>query len=478
MNDYHRQTAYTREGLGGHALDWGCQPEPFKRYRQRQPIPLEPARPPGAAFLDLALAWPPPAHDPAGPLDAAGLAAALLLAAGITARAWDGPEAPGLRAAASAGALYPAELYVAACGITGLDDGLYHFCPAGPGLTPLWDGPLAAALGRMLGQTPSALTFALTAMYWRSLWKYRGRAYRYCLLDAGHMLANLELACAAWGHGQRTCLDFPDRSLNVFLGLASDDEAALALVQAGPRPAQPGPENPGLPPLDRQALPLSPRVGRDATVLMAHAAGDLEGPGGTRLWPSLRASAPPRPLPPPQNGGPGLLATVRARRSRRNFIPGGLDLAALSRLLTAALPAPGPCQATLLLGPGGEMPAGAYLHLPQERALALLKASDQRRDLAQACLGQLWVGQASMSLVLWADLELLEERGGPRTYRHAMLAAGRAGQRLYLAATALGLGCCGVGAFYDQEVAAIAGLPPTAQPLYVLACGPIKGGMR
>ena len=164
--------------------------------------------------------WPgrQPAAQPAGPLDAAGLAAALLLSGGITSRAWDGPEAPGLRAAASAGALFPAELYVAACGLTGLADGLYHFTPLVPGLTPLWEGPLAAALGRLVGQPPRALTFALTAMYWRSLWKYRSRAYRYCLLDAGHLLANLELACAAWGLNSRTCLDFPDRSLNVLLG--------------------------------------------------------------------------------------------------------------------------------------------------------------------------------------------------------------------------------------------------------------------
>ncbi len=476
MSDYHRQTAYSRDTLGGHSLDWGIQPEPFKRYRSHQPLPLASPRPPQAAFFDLALEWPPAAAPPL-PLDASGLAATLLLSAGITARAWDAPEAPGLRSWASAGALYPAELYVSACGVEGLADGLYHFAPALPGLTPLWPGAWAAALGRLLGRPPRALTFFVTAMYWRSLWKYRTRAYRYCLLDAGHLLANLELACAAWGYVPQPQLDFPDRSLGVFLGLASDEEATLAVVQAGPEPAQPGPAAAGLPPLDRQALPLSARVGRDAEVLAAHAASDLEAPAGSRLWPSLRPASPPQPLEPPPAGGPSLLASVRSRRSRRNFIPGGLDQPSLARLLAAALPGDAPCAATVLLGPGGALPAGAYLYLPASRELAPLRASDQRRALAQACLGQMWVGQASLNLVLWADLELLAERGGPRTYRHAMLAAGRAGQRLYLAATALGLGCCGVGAFYDQEVAAIAGLPEQAQPLYVLACGPVKGGI-
>ncbi|MFH1034132.1 MAG: SagB/ThcOx family dehydrogenase [Pseudomonadota bacterium] len=476
-SDYHRQTAYSRDSLGGHALDWSIQPEPFKSYKNHQPRPLASPRPPQASIFDLALAWPPPAAQPPQPLDAAGLSATLLMSGGITARAWDAPQAPGLRACASAGALFPAELYVAACGLEGLEDGLYHFAPAGPGLTPLWGGAWAEALGRLLGRQPSALTFFITAMYWRSLWKYRTRAYRYCLLDAGHLLANLELACAAWGYAPQPRLDFPDRSLGVFLGLASDEESALAVVQAGPEPAQPGPPSAGLPPLDRQALPLSARVGRDTQVLAAHAQGDLEAPTGSRLWPTVRIDSQPQPLAPAPSGGPSLLATVRSRRSRRNFIPGGLDQDSLARLLIATLPGEAPCQATLLLGPDGALPAGTYLYLPVDRSLALLKAADQRRGLAQACLGQLWVGQASLSLVLWADLELLEERGGPRTYRHAMIAAGRAGQRLYLAATALGLGCCGVGAFYDQEVAAVAGLPAQAQPLYVLACGPVKGGL-
>jgi nitroreductase len=33
----------------------------------------------------------------------------------------------------------------------------------------------------------------------RSAWKYRSRAYRYVLLDAGHLLENLRLALGALG---------------------------------------------------------------------------------------------------------------------------------------------------------------------------------------------------------------------------------------------------------------------------------------
>ena len=239
MSSYHRLTAYERHSISGHGLDWSDQPDPYKRYLHREPIPLPAPRPPLAELFDLILDQPPrPAATDRDP-DAGDLAAVLLMSAGVTAR-----QAPGagLRAPASAGALYPAELYAAVCGVEGIDDGLYHFSPETPGLHLLWPGPLAAVAARSLGREPSRLTFFITAYFWRSLWKYRSRAYRYCLLDSGHLLANLELACAACGWTPRTALDFADKSAGVFLGLASEDEAALAAVRAGGEPDDPGSE--------------------------------------------------------------------------------------------------------------------------------------------------------------------------------------------------------------------------------------------
>jgi SagB-type dehydrogenase family enzyme len=440
---------------------------------------------PEAAFFDLALAGAVDSQSAAAgsaSLEEETLTSILLLAAGVTAYSGPGEAGLALRAPASAGALYPAELYFCACGVESLDDGLYHFAPGGPGLHPLWPGPLAAAAGRLLGRPPAALTFFVSALYWRSLWKYRSRAWRYCLLDAGHLLANLELAAAAWGlapaPGQTTCLDFPDDALGVFLGLPSLEEAPLAALQAGPRPHHPGPERPELPPLDLETVALSARVGRDQAVLAAREAGRLDEPRPAPRWQSPSPPAGALVLETPAGGGPALAEVVWSRRSRRNFVGRGLGRAELGRLLVAALPADAPCLASLLVAPGGDLEAGAYLYLPSARALAPAGQGDPRSEVARACLDQMWVGQAALVMVLWADLDLLEQAQGPRVYRHALLAAGRAGQRLYLAATALGLGCCGVGAFYDRELAEAAGLPPRAQPLYVLACGPVKGGVK
>ncbi len=471
MSSYHQETAYQRHSLGGHYLDFSEQPHPFKRYRHRRPLPLPSPRPPRADFFELALGRAP--REDQAPR-AADLAAVMLMAAGITTST---PHGQRLRAPASAGALYPAELYAVACQVEGLEDGVYHFDPQGPGLHHLWPGPHAGQAARALAAEPSRLSFIVTAYFWRSLWKYRTRAYRYCLLDAGHMLANLELACAGCGLAPRSRIDFRDSSLEVMLGLANQDEVPLVAVQAGGRPARPGPRELEIPPLDLQARPLSGRVGRDPRVLAAHARGELEEvPQGGRSWLTPKPVEGVVSLPRPQPPAADLLETVRSRRSRRNFLPARLDEEALSLLLAAALPRPGPCQATVILAGGPELEGGNYVYIPELHLLLPRQVpADPRPELARAALDQLWVGQAALLLVLWADLEALEELGGPRTYRHAMLAAGRAGQRLYLAATALGLGCCGVGAFYDEELAQAARLPGRAQPLYLLACGPVKG---
>jgi nitroreductase len=47
---------------------------------------------------------------------------------------------------------------------------------------------------------------------------------------------------------------------------------------------------------------------------------------------------------------------------------------------------------------------------------------------------------------------------GARGYRHAFLEAGMVGERWLLGATARGLGACPVGAFYDDEAAALIGI--------------------
>ncbi len=475
MKSYHQHTAYTRGGLGGHFMDHANQPWPFKRYQDLEARSLAQPELNEAPFWPLALAWPPPPWPKAPALAEADLSALLWLAAGLNAQLGSGIY---LRAPASAGALYPAELYMASQGLEFLDDGLWHFAPDALGLDLLRPGAPAGSLARALGGQPRGLALVISGIYWRSLWKYRTRAWRYCLLDAGHMLANLELAAAAAGLDQELHLEFADGSLADLLGLDPDREAPLAALWVGPRleaSASHAPEGGWQPPAEQA---LSKKEGSDPAILQAREAGVLDKPRPEPVWPQ---PVPPAralklaPVPPAE--GPGLAPVIAARRSRRNFLQEPINPNEAALLLAGALPAAAACRARVLLHGQEGLDTGLYEYHPGEMALEPLEAGDRRRRLGEASLGQLWVGQAALSLVLWADLGAMEDQAGPRAYRQAMLAAGRIGQRLYLAATALGLGCCGVGAFFDEEVAQVADLPPGASPLYVMSCGAVKGGL-
>ena len=71
-------------------------------------------------------------------------------------------------------------------------------------------------------------------------------------------------------------------------------------------------------------------------------------------------------------------------------------------------------------------------------------------------------------------LQRLRWRYRKRAYRYALLEAGHIGQNIYLAATAMGMGACAVGAFYDDAVNALVGVDGMEEAvLYVLAIGAV-----
>ena len=76
----------------------------------------------------------------------------------------------------------------------------------------------------------SYLTFFLTAIFFRSAWKYRARAYRYHLLDTGHVAENLILALKASHLPFSVTYDFDDGEVNRLLGLDDQKEVALAII--------------------------------------------------------------------------------------------------------------------------------------------------------------------------------------------------------------------------------------------------------
>ena len=104
-----------------------------------------------------------------------------------------------------------------------------------------------------------------------------------------------------------------------------------------------------------------------------------------------------------------------------------------------------------LVGQVEGMEPGFYLFDREEKAWAIVSPGQFMARSTSICLDQAWLVNAGVHFLFLANLELLEKGWGPRGYRHTMLTAGRLGQRLYVAAEALGMGCCGIGALYDKK---------------------------
>jgi SagB-type dehydrogenase family enzyme len=136
----------------------------------------------------------------------------------------------GFRAAPSAGALYPLELYVVSA------DGFYHYQPKGHKLMLLVTEDMRQAVWRA-GLKQDALrdapaVFLIAAVYQRTAVKYGERAERYVKLEAGHAAQNLLLQAVALGLGGGPIGAFYDDQLQAALSLPGD-HAPLYLVPVG-----------------------------------------------------------------------------------------------------------------------------------------------------------------------------------------------------------------------------------------------------
>jgi SagB-type dehydrogenase family enzyme len=85
------------------------------------------------------------------------------------------------------------------------------------------------------------------------------------------------------------------------------------------------------------------------------------------------------------------------------------------------------------------------------------------------------LGEASCVFIWTAIVERSAWKYRERAYRYIYMDVGHIGQNLYLAATALNLGCCTVGAFYDEEVDRLIGVDGKEEiSVYLGAIGRVR----
>ena len=431
---YHAFSTASRSGVFKRAagVEWGSPPPPFKRYKQAKTIALTRGAPGGASLGDM-LAMPASGR---GRLNLARLGEMLYLSSGITLQR--GGNA--LRAAPSSGALFPSELYVIARSVDGLEPGLYHYDPEHHRLDVL--GALPASLGAAEADQADA-AIVLSAVFRRTGYKYHNRAYRYAAADAGHLLENVRLGAHRAGMHARLLQAFDDAAAARAIRVDGVEEGVLAVMALNRRPASAPPQPERFAPVVSvapSALGVTGIVQR-ATSLQREAA------------PTGEITA----LPAPQPFTRDLHETIVKRRSERRFSGEALPLSSLSSLLAAsAQPAQlsGALQLNLVVNRVAGLAPGVYRYLPPQHALLRLRGGDHQAAVRSAALSQDVIGDAAAVLILSADRDQLLAQGA-RGYRHVLLEAGLIGERWLLGSTAAGLAACPVGAFYDDEAAAL-----------------------
>ena len=518
---YHERSKHRPERYapGPETLDWDAQPDPFRRYAGApvEPLPL----PAGALAATRQPSWSELFVPGAvAPRALSRSAVGLLFELSVAISAWkrQGPDRWAVRCNPSSGNLHPTEAYLIAHGVTGLDDGIYHYAPREHAL----ERRAAGAPG--LAAEQPRLWVGFVSIHWREAWKYGERAFRYCQLDIGHALGALRYAAAVLGWRARVVEGLEPQALAALLGVDRDDDFGAAereepelLVElhcGGAEPAAPA-AAPGFWPastcwqgranrLDRHPMYRWPAI--DEVARASRGAYALATPGGERPAPAARD------VPAAQAVAAEL---IRQRRSAQRFdARRQMPADAFARLVQALAPAglpwdlrPAPARVHLVLFANrvDGLAAGAYA-LPRSAA----GETAMRRSFAvglewepvplaakgppplfrlaanPALAGTLRTLNCHQALGADAMLAvaMLAEFDGPlaarpSNYRELLHEAGLAGQVLYLESEAAGLRGTGIGCFFDDALHELLGLRgSTLQSLYHFTVGAPLADLR
>lgn len=233
-DQFQMYSRYERGKLRGGGLDWANRPATYKRYPEAPRLALpRPQTAGGADLWDVLAVRRSVRRFQHAPLTLAELSQLLWAAQGITRRV----EGYAFRTAPSAGALYPVETYLVIHEIEGVEPGVYHYAVETHELEQLRGGDYrlevaAAALDQAIAAQASVV-FVWTAVFARSKWKYRQRAYRYVYLDAGHIAAHVSLAAVALGLGSCQVAALYDDESNALLGVDGDEESTIYMTVVG-----------------------------------------------------------------------------------------------------------------------------------------------------------------------------------------------------------------------------------------------------
>jgi len=352
-----------------------------------------------------------------------------------------------LRINPSAGALYPNELYFQARGAEGIKDGIYHYEVSSSSLTLLHEICETEGLEPYFGYRTAmkGYLFLVSAIYYRSSWKYRNRAFRYCLLDAGHLLGGIEAAALLKPHAVQMVYGIDREKLNRMFGF---EEREWFLSGCS------------------MAVPIAGREVKAVEFALPYVNGSRSFEKNPLIEEAYEATmhlqACKKNLRPPHftYGTERLRETIFQRRSQRGFHEGAITKGQFNFIMeTLIQPVLSDCDEEVniyvVVNRVLDMPLGLY------KDGAYLKYGDFSQKAGYLCLEQYSLAAQGALVFFLTSKE--------QNYQALYQKAGIIGHRLYVASLYLGIGCSGIGAYYDDEVNDF--LENDEMVLYALAMG-------
>ncbi len=147
---------------------------------------------------------------------------------------------------------------------------------------------------------------------------------------------------------------------------------------------------------------------------------------------------------------------IESRRSVRNYLDVPVEWEKIGKIVEAAKYAPS----------SGNL---------QNWVFIIVKDPDSRKTLADSSLQQQWMEKAPVHIVVCADTKKAEMYYGMRGERlYSVQNCAAAVENMLLAATALGLGSCWIGAFDEEIVKRTVNIPEGWRPQAIVTIGYYK----
>lgn len=325
----------------------------------------------------------------------------------------------------SAGNLHPLEMYLQIRNVSGILDGMYHWDTASASIVLISEIE-RDGIERYIGidRRFNGCVVMFSVVPFRSAWKYALRAWRYVYLDLGHQIAALQYVVNFFGLPTTKLSDIDILDLNRIMGMGEDEliVSVFAVGEPSSKPAVPL-ESPLM------IVPPCDYLYRDPKLTEAVAR-----EGAYTDYPPV--------FQPIWDENVNL-----TRRSARDFSPQTMKAEAIREILQ--LPHNESLDVLHIIA--HPMHTGVY------RSGKKIQNGNFSADAVHLLLEQRFISNASVVSLIFSV----------RFDSHSHIEAGIYAHGLYLLAERNGIGCSGIGAFYDEEALRWSNMPL----LYAVAIG-------